>query len=106
MAVARRKAIENRERIAKLISRRAPAGIVVRSDDGRMFFLTSKDERRTKLSARDARVVETIQSRRSRGKAKTSANPTGCSKTLRWLLSHNPKTPAWKKVSVWWMKNC
>jgi hypothetical protein len=80
--------------------------MVVRSDDGRMFFLASKDARRMKLSARDTRAMKTILSGQGRGKTRAGANPTGCSKTLRWLLSHNPKTPSWKKVSVWWMKNC
>ncbi len=104
MAVARRKAVENQEKIQKITSQRGQAGLIVHSSDGRLFFLTSKDVRRAKISPRAGRAIEKML-QGSEGNRR-SANSSPCSKTLRWLLSHNPKSVNWRRVSVWWMKNC
>lgn len=104
MAVARRKAIESQEKIHKITSQRGQAGLIVHSNDGRLFFLTSKDVRRAKISPRAGRAIEKMM----QGSAgdRRSAKNSPCAKTLRWLLSHNPKSVNWRRVSVWWMKNC
>ena len=105
MAVARRKAIEKQEQIQKMISKRGQTGLIVHSDNGRLFFLSSKDVRRTKISPRDSRSLEKMLSKQGGGR-RGAESSSGCTKTLRWLLSHNPKSVNWRRVSVWWMKNC
>jgi hypothetical protein len=105
VAVARRKAIEKQEQIQKMISKRGQAGLIVHTNDGRLFFLSSKDVRRTKISPRDSRSLEKMLSKQGGGR-RSAEDSSGCTKTLRWLLSHNPKSVNWRKVSVWWMKNC
>ena len=105
MAVARRKAIENREKVGKIISKREQTGLIVHSMDGKLFFLTSKDVRRTKISSRDGRTLQRIMTKQAGGR-QSAKSGAGCAKTLRWLLSHNPKSVNWRKVSAWWISNC
>lgn len=106
MAVARRKALEDQEKIRKMISRKEQTGLMVHSNDGRLFFLSGKDVRRTKISPRDSRSIEKMLNKEDGGGRRSAERSSGCTKTLRWLLSHNPKSVNWRKVSVWWMKNC
>lgn len=106
MAVARRKAIEKQEQIQKMISKRGQTGLIVHSSDGRLFFLSTKDVRRAKISPRDTRSIEKMLSKQDGRGRRSEEGSSGCTKTLRWLLTHNPKSINWRKVSVWWMKNC
>ncbi len=105
MAVARRKAIERRERVQKIVSKRQPAGLIAHADDGRLFFLSSKDVRRTRVSARTRVMVERILAKQDRGR-RSDTQTFGCTKTLRWLLTHNPNSVQWRKVGAWWLKAC
>ena len=105
MAVARRKAIEKQEQIKKMISKRGQAGVFVRSNKGDLFFLASKDIRRTKISAREGRAIEKMMSHPVSGR-QSAKGSSSCGKTLQWLLTHSPKSANWRRVSVWWMKNC
>lgn len=106
MAVARRKAIENREKVGKIIAKREQTGLIVHSTDGRLFFLTSKDAQRTRISSREGRTLQRIMTKQEGGGRQSAKSGLGCTKTLRWLLSHNPKSVNWRKVSAWWISNC
>jgi hypothetical protein len=105
VAVARRKAIENREKVRKIMSRKEQSGLIAHSTDGRLFFLTSKDARRTKISSRGGRTIQKILTNQDGGR-QSAESALGCTRTLRWLLSHNPKSVNWRKVSTWWISNC
>jgi hypothetical protein len=105
VAVARRKAIESREKVGRIMAKREQLGQIVHSTDGHLFFLTSKDARRTRISSRDGRTLQRIMTKQEVGR-QSAKSASGCTKTLRWLLSHNPKSVNWRKVSAWWISNC
>lgn len=107
MAVARRKAIEKREDVQKIMSRTGPTGLMAHSEDGRLFFLSSKDAKRTEVSGRDRRTLRNIITKQNGVPRRHSQKvPVACGKTHRWLLSHSPKSKGWRMVSTWWLKNC
>ena len=107
MAVARRKAIEKKDKVQRITSRKGPTGLIVHSGDGRLFFLSSKDAKRTELSSRERRTILRVLAKQDRPRGKRALEkPTACGRILRWLLSHNPSSKGWSQVGMWWIKNC
>jgi hypothetical protein len=84
-----------------------PAGLVVRSEDGRYFFLSEEEMERTALSAEDSgRANDVLKKAGGGGNAAPELIPSSCRRLLKWLLSHNPKTTTWRKYSAIWINEC
>lgn len=89
--------------LKELRSAKEGKGVFVQSSDGRTFFLTEKDARRTAVPMKHRKTVATVLKATGGGPV---SHPMGCGTVFRWLTSHSPFSVRWRKVSVWWINNC
>ena len=80
-----------------------PEGVLVRSQDGEYFFLAQSDQERLRVYSENKDAVEKMF---SAGPSAPPSAAVNCARTFKWLLSHNPNSMHWRKVSVIWMANC
>ncbi len=83
-----------------------PAGLVVRSGDGRFFFLSEEEMKRTALSAEDSGRAKDVLKKSGEGNIAPQLSKGSCGRLLTWLQSHNPHSTAWRRASVIWMNEC
>jgi hypothetical protein len=83
-----------------------PAGLIVRSQDGRFFFLSEEELKRTALSAEDSAAAKELFKKSGEGPIAPQLSPGSCRRLVQWLLNHNPKTQSWRRASVIWMNEC
>jgi hypothetical protein len=94
------------EALAKAKTLNITRGLIVRSSDGRAFFLPAREieskvvhpEANAAIAKMFARVAE-----------KNAAIPKGyisCDGMLEWLLANDPFDENWRRFSAIWMESC
>ena len=83
-----------------------PAGLIVRSEDGRFFFLSEEEMKRTALSAEDSGRANDVLKKSAGGNIAPELSRGSCGRLLKWLLNHNPNSTTWRRASVIWMNEC
>jgi hypothetical protein len=85
-------------------SAKAANGLVVRSADGRVFFLRDTDVKRTAVKGRAGAEAKEVWEKQASHPPVNALSR--CGKVLRWLLTHDPDSENWRRVSGWWIGHC
>jgi hypothetical protein len=81
-----------------------PEGLLVRSNDGQSLFIPNSDIKRFAVKSDS---IEKFWSHRSNtGVAQAEGLSPYCRMLSGWLLTHDPDSETWRKVSVKWMNYC
>ena len=94
------------EKLVKKVkaSSKAASGEIVRTTDGRVLFLTTKEVKKCTVARNHHAPLKRL---RARGTHPTTLRrAAGCRAFRRWLLTHNPNTKFWREVYVDWVNNC
>jgi hypothetical protein len=78
-------------------------GLIVRSLDGRSFFLTEEDIRNKALAPEAEPTIARMFKPRERTLPKGYMS---CDDMLKWLLENDPYTEVWRGLSVAWINGC
>ena len=98
--------MNSEEILAEIERSNEPAGLVVRSEDGRFFFLSEEEMKRTALSAEDSERTRDVLKKSGQGIISPELSRGSCGRLLTWLLNHNPHSQNWRRASVIWMNEC
>jgi hypothetical protein len=101
---------EIQEILAKSKALNLQQGLVVRSSDGRAFFLTEEEIDRKALTPEVTAAIAAIFEKKATGGLRNRemlpGNEEYCAGITLWLLTHEPDNEHWRKVSVIWMNEC
>ena len=94
------------EILAEIEKSNEPAGLIVRSEDGRVFFLSEEEIKRTALSAEDSERAKALLKKSGGGPISPELSRRSCARLLTWLLHHNPHSQFWRSASGIWINEC
>jgi hypothetical protein len=98
--------VEKSEILAEAKALNLPRGLVVRSLDGRSFFLTEEEIDRKAVTSEANAEIAAIFGKASGVVLTPFDNEEYCAGMLDWLVTHDPYNEHWRKVSVLWMNQC
>jgi hypothetical protein len=98
--------MNSEEILSEIEKSNEPAGLIVRSQDGRFFFLSEEEMKRTVLSAEDSERANDVLKKSGEGKLTAQLSKGSCGRLLQWLLNHNPRSTSWRRASVIWINEC
>ena len=82
-----------------------PEGIVVRSADGRLFFLTKEDAERTAIP--ESRLYTAFRSLKDHNPHTTDRSvEKTCQQTWTWLETHKPTSALWRRRCLSYFEVC
>jgi hypothetical protein len=94
------------ETLAKAKALNLPEGLIVRSHDGRCFFLTNEEvNRKAVVPEGDAAIAKIFGKSGGSGVA-APAKYVSCNDMLTWLVTHDPFTEYWRRYSAIWAEYC
>ena len=80
-----------------------PSGVVVRSVDGRLFFIPDSEAER--LTVEDSEEYRAFAARRGRAPVEKAESLYPCGLVRDWLDSHKP-TAKWRRICTEYFNNC
>ena len=94
------------EALAKAKALNLKEGLIVRSHDGRSFFLTKEEiERKTLSRQTNAAVAKVFEKAGAHGVA-VRENYVSCNGMLEWLMANDPFNEHWRAYSAIWIEYC
>ncbi len=94
------------EELSKLLeSSTEPEGVTVRSDDGRLFFLSKEDAER--MAIPESRLYAAFRTLKDHEPRKTDKSvASACQRAWDWLDSHSPDSPHWRQLCLTYFDKC
>jgi len=94
------------EELSKLLaSSTEPEGVTVRSDDGRLFFLSKADAER--MAIPENRLYMAFRALKDHEPRKTDRSDAGaCQRAWDWLDSHGPNSEKWRRLCLAYFEKC
>jgi hypothetical protein len=97
---------EMEEILAKAKALNLRQGLVVRSLDGRFFFLTEEEMDRKAVAVEANATIAAIFGKAGGGGVASPAKYVSCADMLDWLLTHEPVGEYWRRYSAIWIEYC
>ena len=94
------------EVLAKAKALNLPEGLIVRSHDGRSFFLTKEEIERKTLTPETNATIAKIFEKVILEARPTAADNRNCTTMLHWLLTNDPFNEFWRGYSAIWASDC
>jgi len=98
--------MNSEEILSEIKKSNEPAGLIVQSQDGRLFFLSEEEVKRTVLSAEDNELAQGVLKKSGEGTISPALSRGSCGRLVTWLRTHNPHSQLWRSASVIWMNEC
>jgi uncharacterized protein YdbL (DUF1318 family) len=98
--------MEKSEIIAQTKALKLPQGLVVRSLDGRFFFLSEDEIARKAVSQEMNAAVGAVFAKATERGVASPAEDEYCAWALNWLCTHEPLDEYWRRTSADWMNLC
>ena len=92
-----------------LTSSKEPDGIIVHAPDGRTFFLTREDAKRTAVPSSQLHSAFQALQRQSGPPPKSSPKPyrkDPCAWAWHWLETHRPNSWRWRLICLAYFDGC
>ncbi|BCZ81772.1 hypothetical protein PTKU64_54470 [Paraburkholderia terrae] len=83
-----------------------PSGLVVRAQDGRLFFITNEQAEKAEIPETGLYVAYLASRHHNPAPYPTPPENLECEATMRWLDTHNPNTRIWRRVSLFYFDHC
>jgi hypothetical protein len=92
-------------------SSKAPKGVTVQAADGRLFFLTDEEAKRTAIPANllylGYRAISQQQnSGEVKGVARSRIKAEDCKGVKEWLDTHGPNSDTWRDICEQYFDSC
>ena len=98
--------MDKHEELSKLLeSSTEPEGVTVRSDNGRLFFLSKEDAKR--MAIPESRLYTAFRTLKDHEPRKTDKSDAGaCQRAWDWLDSHSPNSEKWRRLCLAYFDKC
>jgi len=81
-----------------------PRGVTVQAADGRLYFLSEEDAKRTAIPA--SRLFEAYAQLRRTAPPVRGSRRDPCAWAKRWLDTHSPNSSRWRRICLTYFEAC